>query len=291
MSHFAANLRCLRKSWGESQLDLATALYVGVSTISQYETGKRSPDKVTLQQIAEHYRVTVDDLLLGDLTDLPSMVDIFVNLKLNQKDHHRAAFELFPIFRSRASQKDEQFEEAIIIHQNYYSQTSANDSVSDADVDQLFYTYFDLVEKDQEIEVVANLLSLLFCIADINSASSFSDELYDFVMDASNDNLEQKARGLISNHILSGDSSKPSPVDLKELDKDILKLIGQLKKDPTFSSLGDYYFTLRYLYGIADNEMPLVSQRDFAILQLVDLSQLGNPYACRYLNHVKRLVD
>ena len=62
-NRFSKNLKLLRKSYGETMPALAAYLQVDTSTISRWESGGREPDHETLKRIAEHYRVTVDDLL------------------------------------------------------------------------------------------------------------------------------------------------------------------------------------------------------------------------------------
>ncbi|HFR3771687.1 TPA: helix-turn-helix domain-containing protein, partial [Streptococcus suis] len=71
MQKLGQNIRELRHSWGESLLDLSLVLNKNTSTISQWESGKRTPNNEILYQIANHYKVTVDELLNGDFSDLP----------------------------------------------------------------------------------------------------------------------------------------------------------------------------------------------------------------------------
>lgn len=56
-------LKQVRMAHGESQKELASALGIGVSSLSQYENGKREPDFQTLTKIADYFAVSVDYLL------------------------------------------------------------------------------------------------------------------------------------------------------------------------------------------------------------------------------------
>lgn len=56
-------LRKLRLEKGLTQADLAKSLSLGESTISFYESDKRSPDFATLQRLAEYFQVSTDYLL------------------------------------------------------------------------------------------------------------------------------------------------------------------------------------------------------------------------------------
>lgn len=71
MNYLASNLKHLRKSYGETQEELAKALYLEKNTISQYENGSRKPVEETLKGIAKRYGVTIDSLLYEDLSFFP----------------------------------------------------------------------------------------------------------------------------------------------------------------------------------------------------------------------------
>jgi transcriptional regulator with XRE-family HTH domain len=53
----------LRESRGILQTELASYLGIARNTLSQYETGKRSPDLDTLQKIADFFDVSIDFIL------------------------------------------------------------------------------------------------------------------------------------------------------------------------------------------------------------------------------------
>ena len=64
------NIRGLRKAYGETQEELGFALGVEKNTISSYETGRTEPGKEMLSMIASHYFVSVEELLLTDLSSM-----------------------------------------------------------------------------------------------------------------------------------------------------------------------------------------------------------------------------
>lgn len=59
---FNIRLKELRLECGETQKDLAKAIEVGRTTISEYESGKIVPKQEGLLKIANHYNVSVDYL-------------------------------------------------------------------------------------------------------------------------------------------------------------------------------------------------------------------------------------
>ena len=56
----------LRQKHHLTQKELCDALYIGRSTYSYFETGKRTPDIDTLLLIAEYYHVSIDSLISDD---------------------------------------------------------------------------------------------------------------------------------------------------------------------------------------------------------------------------------
>ena len=70
----ASNLRTLRKQRGLTQTDLGSLLNVSRQAYSNYETGKRTPDRDCRVFLSRFYQVDLTLLVLGSVkeTDLPS---------------------------------------------------------------------------------------------------------------------------------------------------------------------------------------------------------------------------
>lgn len=56
-------LRKLRLSAGQTQEDVATAVFVSIPAISQYENGRSQPSRAVLEALAKHFNVTPEYLL------------------------------------------------------------------------------------------------------------------------------------------------------------------------------------------------------------------------------------
>lgn len=65
---FGDILRSLRKEKGLTQAELAKAFSLGESTVSFYESNKRTPDYEILKKFADYFDVSVD-YLLGRVED------------------------------------------------------------------------------------------------------------------------------------------------------------------------------------------------------------------------------
>ncbi len=90
MNNFAKNLKNLRKQRGMNQEELAKRLNVRKTTISNYETGYSEPRTDIMQQIADIFGITLDELVQPALPSLKSPdaesdVDNFVSLPVYGK--------------------------------------------------------------------------------------------------------------------------------------------------------------------------------------------------------------
>lgn len=75
---FASKIKELRKNQNLTQQDLADILKVSRSSISKWETKTSYPDITTLVQISDHFSVSLDYLLKGDV-EMTGQLDKEVN--------------------------------------------------------------------------------------------------------------------------------------------------------------------------------------------------------------------
>lgn len=66
---FSKNLKFLRKKKGLTQEDLESGLELGKTIIHNYEKGLNSPSLETLCRIATFFEVSIDSLLLVDMSE------------------------------------------------------------------------------------------------------------------------------------------------------------------------------------------------------------------------------
>ena len=92
---FSKRLKELRLAHGETQRDLANAIEVGRTTISEYESGKIVPKQEGLLRIANHFNVSVDYLTgvsndratrKQNVSDLDAMLNTIHHILLDEYD-------------------------------------------------------------------------------------------------------------------------------------------------------------------------------------------------------------
>ena len=78
---FAERLRKLRNEKGLSTRALGEIIGVSNATISRYETGKRDPDLLVVNKIANYFNVTIEYLCGEDINgDLDDLINIYNKL-------------------------------------------------------------------------------------------------------------------------------------------------------------------------------------------------------------------
>lgn len=65
-----SNIKFLRNKYNMTQEDLGKKLGLGNTAIANYEAGKRDIDSITLFKLSRIFDITIDSLLLDDLTDI-----------------------------------------------------------------------------------------------------------------------------------------------------------------------------------------------------------------------------
>ncbi len=92
---FGTFINVLRKEKGITQKELAEILHVTDKAVSRWETGKSYPDIEVMQQIAEYFNVSVNDLLQGEriseekiktVSDR-NVISVFKRLKHDKQKH------------------------------------------------------------------------------------------------------------------------------------------------------------------------------------------------------------
>lgn len=92
---FNTRLKELRLEKGQTQKDLANAIEVGRTTISEYESGKIVPKQEGLLKIANHFNVSVDYLTgvsderstrKQNVSDLDALLNTIHHILLNEYD-------------------------------------------------------------------------------------------------------------------------------------------------------------------------------------------------------------
>ncbi|MCM1233072.1 MAG: helix-turn-helix domain-containing protein [Ruminococcus flavefaciens] len=282
------NIRCLRIAYGETQEQLGDAINVAKNTVSSYEKGRTEPDKDILSLIAEHYMVSVEELLSYDFSRLDKII-------INQNRFWEQIDVVFPIISSENAIKNEHFKKAYYMHREFFSELQKQnlDNIDNGKI--CFEEYMDAFDdENSREEAAANLTGLWYLWRMIiltpkvmknqpvalQQLKSKDSKIKRIIEDA-DPNFEKEADNLINEFNNSG---------FNEILLDFIKI---LINSSILHELGNYYFALRFLLNLVDNDMKWEFNRRIAIEILCDFALLGNPYAKRFLliQECSQIVD
>lgn len=281
-NQLAKNIKSLRTAYGETQLELAMAIGIdSPNSIANYEKGERSPKPEIRKKIASHFRVTEDELLHTDFSNLRFSPNIF-NDKENMTE---MTLLMFPVLSSEEAIKNERFHKAYDAHMRVVESMKAGRKFCESDVEICFELYSDAAETDDIPEAAANLLWWLL-ICEISMKNQWMLNIAEALNSNSSKNSELlKSYYLrdMSEDAVVPDNSEISPSEMDDFDDMIKDVLKELKQDGRLSVLADYYLALRYSLGCVKNEMTEDMNRAIGNEMMWAFAELGNSYAKRFI--------
>ena len=282
------NIKALREAHGETQNELADALYLSKNTISKYERGekvgsgyKKSFDYELLKQFTEHYNVPVEMFIKMDLSDF-KFPDIFYQENPKVSNLNR---KLYPVMKPKSKIENQEFYRAYRAHLKYFEITP---NTPYEVTEQLINDIFDGYEKSYDDTLVSliNLASFIICIEAkmqlANQARKFSKiknpkfKHYSKI----NDSLE---------NIMYEDLE--SFEDLQEdFQEAIFEIFVELKKKHFCTDLVDYLIAQMYCNQLIANNLDETHQI-IGIEMMKTLVLIKNRYAIRYFKIIVDLFD
>ncbi len=293
-NNLAHNIKALRRYIGETQEELANGIGLeSKASISQYENGKRYPNDVIIERIAKRYKLTVEELVYGDLSN-----NTLSNERIDNKILVQNTMVIFPALVSEDAMEDALFVKGYENHQRIFSisqnATSINENV-EKEVEDCIRFYKESVDKNKTCESAANLtalLILLFASYDLdNRSNGFSgiEELFHGGM-----SLQRFVKNL---HYPNVEKSLIEKVEfqrdwksmMEEIDEPLWALIKIVKKSKQ-KKYADYLIALRYLYNVVDNEYGFGMNKSIGIEMMKSFAWTGNKYAGRWIKQILKYV-
>lgn len=271
------------------QEELANALHLEKSTISQYENGSRKPDEEILKRIAKRYGVTMDLLLYEDLSSVPDMLAYYSNIDSNSLTTAR----LYPIYNL-----DKRFDTKTIRAFEAHKQLlfGSSEEKDEVDIDLIVDAYDEAYEKfdidsDEFLVIAVNSLSLyMFLFSSIFNEASVK-QVKDFLL------KDKKSKKEISSFVLNivlpsfNDNEIKTPQFKRDINEFFLYLIEILKETRKYSKVADYFFALRYMFNLVDNDYDYATNQLIGSELITGLSRLNNPYAKRFIEIQKKFTN
>ena len=277
------NIKALRKAYGETQEELAKSLNCSISAISQYESGVRSVDISTLEAIAKHYRIIVDDLMHSDLSGQDK-----INISFGGVTQVVDMFKrMFPLFCSDKAMNNKSFRKGYDNCSSYLDSITGNGPQIEKMYTDCIDLFFPL--KDDFPEAAANMLSMLFYTFCFIHAS-VNPTYYSSFLYPRKDNAQIKM-------VLSAFSEESEDVRkrqrefAKNTEEAFYMLVKILKKDLEWCELADYYLAMKYLVGMGNSELSKEMEITVGENMLAVLYQLDNKYVHSLVEIFSKLIE
>lgn len=295
------NIKALREAFGKSLDQMADDLetagntnkrfeenyrFITKQAISNYENGTRIPKREQLNAIAKYFKVTVDELLYSDFSNLKFDMGALNNKDLNIKYLNI----LFPIISNDEALKNDKFKKAYELHKkvfNYF--TGEENDFQDNDIEDLRNMYELAYKDDNNIEAIYNLLSWIMFENFLTSVLTPSNiDKFEIKNNISPfEFLEMIFLEKPELEIEDVEKNNQFKKELKEyLEKEDLifyKCIRILKKKGKYTEFADFYLALRYLLGLfSDNSFE--TERMIGTSLLNSLDYIGNSYVKKFKN-------
>lgn len=281
LKRLGANIRSLRTAYGETQEQLGEAIFVEKNTVSFYENGKREPNKETLTAIANHYVVSVEELLYSDLTGIgPIIVD--------QYAFNKNIDIIFPIISSEKALSNDNFKKAFNAHKELYNQLHKGsfDGFGNGDVCEEGYRAA-LEDNEIRAEVAANILALLCLIMALfkNIPETLRNKPASLRQVAARDEAIREA---IENKDPSFEADVKEildEIDTEEMKNTMSEMLTVVKESKDWSDLAYYYLALQYAWNLVDNDLGRGYNQRIGVEMLSAFISVNNQYAARYLKY------
>lgn len=283
------NIRALREYHEETQGELARAIGVKTSSITNYEkfANGRLPDQEKLIAIAQHYRITVDELLCQELRFEP-LCDLLINSK-DYKDIIRNFLTiLIPFFEYTDAcpeeEKNATFVRATALQNNLIAAMIDNSLHEHIDELTELTNLYEAAVHEGALEAVANHLGWIILLG--IGIMGISEQLMKNENEISN--VKTKVSDILKWGVLPQPAKVRKSIDreegdeykqayLKNNEKQIIQYIHELKEAGWYE-IADYYNATRYVYGVVKNNLTGELNRAIGHEMLRSLVLMRNPY-------------
>lgn len=296
MDRLSNNIKSLRKSMGETQEDLAYSLDLNSkSAIANWESGENRPSPDSLKKVADHYKVTVDQLLNDDLCTNFSAIDFLSNLNDNENyDFWHSVVCLFPIVNVK--DEDELYPrltEAKIFQKKFQECIKYETEISFNYLERALKIYGEFEENKDCVSADANVLGIILLFMLITKNYTEFEGIAETYEIRNKNKRRKEIKRIISEKILSGNidtNDTLKSIMFEDYYKDIMELIMVLKRNKKLFQLGDYYHCLIYIFDLVDNELSTAINQQIGLALLSDLSLMKNRHVGRIKNFFRKMI-
>lgn len=289
-NRLGANIRGLRKAFGETQEDLFLALGLegySTSTISQYETGKRFPGRDILAKIAAHYRISEWQLLNIDYSNMKKIPQKPIGDISSGIEYIK---QILPLICTEKAMMNHSFQEAYKLHAEVLNSICEKTSLDLEKINQCMENYAE-ARNQGIVEGAANRAWWMLFFGMV--CSYITPEFWDNCDELLSRELSVQdifKLGLLPSFDVERHCDEA--VEWQEFVEEILKSVKKelaidiyfLKHTKEYAELGEYYLALRHKFCILNNDLSKEINDMVGDEMLYAYGLMGNQYAQAFLS-------
>lgn len=283
------NLKFFRKENGLSLAKLGEIRGFSKSTISEYESGKKTITADSALNFADYFEIEYADFVSCDFEEMEKT-------EIGSESFYENLALFLPIVKSELALKNTAFKKTVEKHEKIYDSlkkmnpNSCNPAWYFNDIQSCAGEYLGLKDDPNCTgEAAVNYLGLILFLELWMSSFRKLIESIDYpniMMNKLEENSpelkirlegadeEEKKKAKLVTEIFSG-------AQFKDGINDLIKF---LKQSPQWKDIGDYYIAMRYVWGSVENDLSPGMNYRIGSEMLQAFADVGNPYAAAILN-------
>lgn len=274
------NIKTLRQFYGETQEELGSSMNVSGASISYFENEQRSPDVEMTKRIAQHYGITMDQMVGSELPVFKN-IGVFPDVNVDLGVMFRAAYPF-----ASADTDNENFNSGCQAAERIVKSINSSMPVMESMIDHAIRLFEKAIEETGMPEATVNYLLML--ILKWDSLRNEEDRAREKEAIAA-DSLKVDQEFMKKNYLGRDRSLGKKEAERKEkfiekYGEKIIEKTRELKGNKDWSDFADYYQALRYLadmINISENDKE--HNVNAGIERMISLVLLGNKYAIEFV--------
>jgi DNA-binding XRE family transcriptional regulator len=251
------------------------------------EKGERTLSLDIAFKIAEHYRISVEELLfrsdIGERCDQPTAVFTLEAIK-------EFMDIICPIIRSDVADSNQQFKQAYRLHKSIFEEVRRTGETHLSQFERCIDLYIESWRTFGIVESAANLLNLLM-LAGIEVSDIDAEKVQNKLVLMKGLDFSAIRKFYLKNAEDVGNNEDRRKRFLDRNWRAIVVCLADLRQSERWRDLGEYYLAMYYFWGVVKGELSVNEYRLIGAELLEMYDALGNEYAKRFFDFLESALE
>lgn len=280
LNRVGKNIKTLRKIHGDSQADLAKAVYTDQAAVSHMESGEYRVTDQTIENVSRHYMLSSDEMVKRDIPEIEMC-------KSNADSVFKRVRMYFPYVESHSARENSDFRHALRTQKQIYDRVCDGRFFEIGEIPACMELYDSAyLDSRASLDSAVNYTGLLYLF-------TLSTQVTAYILDALPSTFLKKYTDK-STHELSGKvrddmcrvgeqlSSITEKASFGKNSRRLFCYLGNMLESERHSQIGEFYLASGYIYNILGHSSDSETNRNVGLEMMNTLYLSGNPYASRF---------